>query len=142
MPGVLFDASIYIAALRRGSSDLLDTRRLAGGLPVWVSAVVLEELYLGAAGRQRILVERLERDVERLNRILVPNLTDWTRTGKVLARLAARYGYEQIGRGRLTNDALIAVSAGRKGIRVLTINERDFRRLAEFHPFHWEPIAL
>jgi predicted nucleic acid-binding protein len=103
---------------------------------------VLEELYLGAAGRQRPLVEWLERDVERLNRILVPNLTDWTRTGKVLARLAARYGYEQIGRGRLTNDALIAVSAGRQGIRVLTINERDFRRLAEFHPFRWEAIAL
>jgi hypothetical protein len=38
----------------------------------------------------------------------VPNLSDWTQTGKVLARLAAKYDYEQIGRGRLTNDALIA----------------------------------
>ena len=122
MRGVLFDASIYIAALRRGTSDLLETRRLAGGLPVWVSAVVLEELYLGAAGRQRSSIEWLERDVERLNRVLVPNLTDWTRTGKVLARLAARYGYDQIGRGRLTNAALIALSAGREGSGVLTTN--------------------
>jgi hypothetical protein len=43
----------------------------------------------------------------------VPNLDDWTQTGKVLARLAAKYDYKQIGQGRLTNDALIAISAGR-----------------------------
>jgi len=47
--------------------------------------------------------------------ILVPNLTDWTQTGKILARLAGQYGYEQIGRGRLTNDAPIAMSATRVG---------------------------
>jgi hypothetical protein len=34
----------------------------------------------------------------------------------VLARVAAKYDYEQIGRGRLTNDALIAMSASRLGI--------------------------
>jgi predicted nucleic acid-binding protein len=49
---------------------------------------------------------------------------DWTQAGRVLARLAAKYDYEQIGQG-LTNDALIAMSAGRLGIRVLTANERD-----------------
>jgi hypothetical protein len=37
--------------------------------------------------------------------------------------------------GRLTNDALIATSAGRLGIRVITANERDFTKLAEFHVF-------
>ena len=58
--------------------------------------------------RARHAVERLERDFHRAKRILVPNLSDWTQTGKVLARLAAKYDYEQIGRGRLTNDALIA----------------------------------
>jgi predicted nucleic acid-binding protein len=47
----------------------------------------------------------------------------------VLARLAAKYDYEQIGRGRLTNDALIAMSAGRSGITVITANARDFRKL-------------
>ena len=53
----------------------------------------------------------------------------------LLARLAAKYDYEQIGQGRLTNDALIAMSAGRLGIRVFTANERDYRRLAEFRAF-------
>jgi len=70
-------------------------------------------LYAGATARNRQVVERLERDFDRAGRILVPNLSDWTQTGKVLARLAAKYDYEQIGKGRLTNDALIAMSAGR-----------------------------
>jgi len=84
----------------------------------------------------------LERDFERAKRILVPNLNDWTQTGKVLARLAARYDYERIGQGRLTNDALIAMSAGRSGITVITANARDFKRLCEFRPFHWEVQTL
>ena len=46
------------------------------------------------------------------------------------------------GKGRLTNDALIAVSAGRLGIRVITTNERDFRRPAEFGTFEWQLVSI
>jgi predicted nucleic acid-binding protein len=60
----------------------------------------------------------------------------------VLARLARKYDYERIGRGRLTNDALIAISAGRVGITVYTANERDFRKLAEFRSFQWQVIEI
>jgi predicted nucleic acid-binding protein len=112
-------------------------RRIAGGEPVWLSSVVLEELYAGVTVRNRHVVERLERDFDRAGRILVPNLSDWTQTGKVLARLAAKYDYEQIGKGRLTNDLLVAMSAGRLGITVITANARDFSKLAEFRPFQW-----
>ena len=55
----------------------------------------------------------------------------------MLALFGAKYVYEQIGKGRLTNDALIATSAGRLGITVITANSRDFKKLAEFRPFHW-----
>jgi predicted nucleic acid-binding protein len=72
----------------------------------------------------------------------VPNRSDWTQAGRVLGHLAAKYHYERIGRGRLTNDALIAMSAGRLGIRVITANERDFARLAEFHAFQWQVTTL
>ena len=72
----------------------------------------------------------------------MPNLSDWAHTGGVLARLATKYGYEQVGQGRLTNDALIAISAGRLGILVLTANERDYRRLAEFRRFQWRVIGI
>lgn len=138
MEPVLFDSSIYITALRSGDDSALMLRRLAADAPVWLSSVVLEELYAGASVHDRHIVERLERDFDRARRILVPNLSDWTQTGKVLAQLAARYDYEQIGRGRLTNDALIAMSAGRLGITVITTNARDFTKLAEFRPFHWK----
>jgi predicted nucleic acid-binding protein len=138
MQPVLFDSSIYITALRTGNEAALMLKRLAANSPVWLSSVVLEELYAGVAPRNRHVLERFERDFERAKRILVPNLSDWTQTGKVLARLAAKYDYEQIGQGRLTNDALIAMSAGRLGITVITANARDFIRLAEFRPFHWQ----
>src|ERR1700676_5181564 len=142
MQPVLFDSSIYITALRTGEEAALALGRLAANSPVWLSSVVLEELYAGVAPRNRHVLERLERDFEKARRILVPNLNDWTQTGKVLARLADKYDYEQIGQGRLTNDALIAISAGRSGITVITANARDFMRLAEFRPFHWQVSTL
>jgi predicted nucleic acid-binding protein len=138
----LFDSSIYISALRRGGDAALALRQVTADSPLWLSAVVLEELYAGAGDHDRHVVARLERDFDRANRILVPNLSDWTQAGTVLARLAVKYDYEQIGRGRLTNDALIAMSAARLGIRVITANQRDFRRLAEFRPFQWQVANL
>jgi len=137
MQPALFDTSIYITALRSGAEAALGLRRIAAGGPVWLSSVVLEELYAGASTRSRHIVERLERDFQRAGRILVPSLTDWTQTGKVLALLGAKYDYEQIGKGRLTNDSLIAMSAGRLRITVITANARDFAKLAEFRPFQW-----
>ena len=142
MKAALYDSSIYVAALRRGNDGVLSIRRLDSGSVVWLSAVVLEELYAGVNDRGLHVVERLERDFDRANRVLVPNAGDWTETGRVLSRLAAKYDYEHIGRGRLTNDALIAMSAGRLGICVMTANERDFRRLAEFRSFQWQVTAV
>jgi len=106
--------------------------------PYHVHAVLYCELYAGVSVRDRRVVERLERDFGSARRILVPNLNDWTQAGKVLARLAAAYGYERIGQARLSNDALIAMSAARQGITVITAHERDFARLAQFRPFLWE----
>jgi predicted nucleic acid-binding protein len=142
MQPALSDSSIYTTALRRGGDAVLALRRFAIDAPLWLSAVVLEELYAGAADRDRQIVERLERDFDRAKRILVPNLSDWTQAGRVLARLAAKYHYEKIGQGRLTNDALIAMSAGRLGVRVITANQRDFKRFAEFRAFQWQVTVL
>jgi len=70
------------------------------------------------------------------------HLSDWIQAGRVLARLAAKYNYEQIGQGRLTNEALIAMSAGRWGIRMLTGNERDYRTVAEFRAFQRQATTV
>jgi predicted nucleic acid-binding protein len=134
---VLFDSSIYITALRTAGEAASLVQRWAGESPVWLSSVVLEELYAGTNPKDHRTLEKLERDFDRANRLLIPELSDWTRAGKVLASLAQKYGYERIGQSRLTNDALIATSAARSGITVLTANGRDFARLAEFCPLRW-----
>lgn len=138
MQAVLFDTSVYIRALRQGDERLLQTRNVLYGSPVWLSAVVLEELYAGSEARGRKLFARLERDFDKVNRLLVPLQSDWTRTGLSLSKIGEKYGYEKIGRARMTNDALIAASAARRGIKVLTVNERDFARIAEFCPLQWD----
>lgn len=139
---VLFDSSIYISALRAGGDASLLLQRWARESPIWLSSVVIEELYAGANPNDYRVVEKLVRDFERARRVLVPNLSDWTQAGKVLARLGEKYGYERIGRARLTNDALIATSAARTGLTVLTMNQRDFARLAEFCPLQWQARAM
>src|SRR6266581_4256738 len=60
MQPVLLDSSIYIGALRSGDEAVVTLRRLAPEAPLWLSAVVLEELYAGANRRDRKVVERLE----------------------------------------------------------------------------------
>jgi len=137
MQHVLLDSSVYIAALR-GADAALRLERITAGTVLWLSAVVLEELYAGAGIRDRGHVEQLEHRFAQAGKLLVPDLSDWIEAGRVLGRLGVKYDYEKIGRSRLTNDALIAMSAARTGIRVITANERDFHRLAEFRTFQWQ----
>ncbi len=139
---ILFDSSVYIGALRAGGSSALLLQRWAKESPLWLSAVVLEELYAGSNPADRKILEKLERDFTKANRLLVPNLTDWSWTGRILAAVTQVHGYEKIGRTRLTNDALIAVSAARTGIQVMTANARDFALLAQFCPLQWQIIAF
>jgi predicted nucleic acid-binding protein len=141
MESVLLDSSIYVAALR-DEDTALRLEQITSGRALWLSAVVLEELYAGAGVRDREYVEQLEHRFGYAAKILVPNLDDWVEGGRVLSRLAAKYDYEQIGRSRLTNDSLIAVSAARTGIRVMTTNARDFKKLAEFSPLSWQVVTL
>lgn len=137
MPPLMFDTSIYIGALRFAVEPLLELERLARGAPVWLSAVVLAELYAGASARDRHHVDELDRTFRRTTRILVPSATDWAEAGKLLSRIAAKYGYEKIGKGRLINDTLIATTAARTGTTVVTSNARDFSKLNEFRSFLW-----
>lgn len=136
MAAILFDSSIYIQGLRSEKTEILSLRRSAQQA-VWLSSIVLAELYAGVKPRDERFLEKLEYDFDRCGRILVPNLKDWAHTGKILARLVAKYDYELIGRTRITSDALIATSAARTGITVFTANQRDFARLAEFCPLSW-----
>jgi predicted nucleic acid-binding protein len=134
----LFDSSVYITALRASSESAIVLQRWVKESPLWLSSVVLEELYAGASSTDRRILEKLERDFEKANRVLIPNLSDWTSAGKILATVAQKHGYEKIGKARLSNDALIATSAARNGISVITTNPRDFALLAELCPLQWQ----
>jgi predicted nucleic acid-binding protein len=138
----LFDSSVYITALRASSESAIVLQRWVKESPLWLSSVVLEELYAGASSTDRRILEKLERDFEKTNRVLIPSLSDWTFAGKILATVAQKHGYEKIGKARLTNDALIATSAARNGISVITTNPRDFALLAEFCPLQWQTRTL
>ena len=89
MGGILFDTSVYINALRRGDSAIFSQRRASApgeteSEPLWLSAVVLEELYVGALdGKMKKLLNKFEKDFDKINRLLVPNQNDWARIGKI-----------------------------------------------------------
>ncbi len=133
-------------ALRQGDASILSLRRAARGgetqtRPLWLSMVVLEELYVGAVDAKALKTfERMEREFVKVGRLLVPARREWSLAGQVLCQLGLKYGFDQVGRARLVNDALIAMSAANHGLTVLTKNPGDYQRLSEFRSFQWELI--
>ncbi|MBI1763138.1 MAG: type II toxin-antitoxin system VapC family toxin [Acidobacteria bacterium] len=146
MSGILFDTSVYISALRQGDAAILGLRRAVRTgdrqtRPLWLSVVVLEELYVGAVdAKVRWDLQRMEREFLQIGRLLVPDRRDWTSAGQVLAKVGQKYGFNLVGRARLTNDALIAMSVASHGFTVQTKNPGDFQLLAEFRPFDSEIV--
>jgi len=144
LPGAIFDTSVYVRAFRTGDLNALSLRSIPSNVkgeraPVWLSVVVLEELLAGASDQsaKKALAE-LERDFQGVNRLLVPTQNDWKNTGTILNKIGQKYGFERIGKSRLTNDALIALSAARNGLNILTVNAKDFAQISEFTTFSWE----
>ena len=146
MTGIVFDTSVYISAIRSGDAGILDLRRASrmgtqNSQPLWLSAVVLSELLIGAVdktARRRLL--EMEKEFISVNRLLVPQQGDWRLSGEVLSLIGHHSGYEQVRRARMTNDALIAMSVARNGFVVLTKNPQDFEQIAQFRPFKWAQI--
>ena len=146
MSGILFDTSVYISALRQGDASIFSLRRAARAgeqqtRPLWLSVVVLEELYVGAVNAQaRRDLQRVEHEFLKLGRLLVPSRHDWTSAGQILSKLGQKYGFNLVGKARLTNDAVIAMSVASHGFTIQTKNPGDFQRLAEFRAFDWEAV--
>lgn len=148
MSGIIFDTSVYINALRQNQTSMLALRTAGANeasqfssQPLYLSAVVLEELYVGASGSKiKKLLAKLEHDFEKIGRLLVPNQTDWTRCGQVLNLIGQRHGFEPVKRARMTNDTLIALTAARSGLTVITHNAADFKIISEFRSFNWREI--
>ncbi len=145
MAGTIFDTSIYINSLRKADTSVFNQKRIISekseNEPLYLSAVVLEELYVGTgSGRMKKLLRKFEREFEKINRLLVPNQADWTICGQVLSMIGKKHGFEQVKRSRMTNDCLIAMTAARFGLTVITHNAEDFKIISEFRPFKWTEI--
>ncbi len=132
---VVIDTSVYIPFINKGTSHPL--LELGQGIPLfYMSAVVIEELYAGASDDTSIkLLDNLYKTFESAGRLIVPDAADWQKTGRIVAKLGSKYGFEEIFLARIANDILIALSARKIGAVVVTHNMKDFLRIKEFIDF-------
>ena len=138
--GNIFDTSVYVHELRQNKTNILKQRQRES-FPLWLSAVVLEELYIGASDSKTVKIfAKFEVEFTKVNRLLVPNQSDWSIAGQILNKIGKKYGFDKVGKARLTNDAVLAMSVARTGLRLLTANAKDFQLISEFREFDWEAL--
>ena len=108
----------------------------------YLSAVVLQELVAGATDASAIkILERSRHEYRKLNRLLVPTEEDWWHAGIALNALQRGRRSKKTGkipkisvaeRHRIINDVLIARTAKRAGVMVVTDNLNDFHKIRNF----------
>ncbi len=130
------DTSVYIPFINQGVIHPVFSDESVRPM-LFMSAVVLSELYAGAPDIQSIkLLDKLYQTFHNVARLITPDKRDWQQTGRVIAKLRKKYGFETKYLARIQNDILIACSARKLGAFVVTRNEKDFRRIQEFTDFH------
>ncbi|NWF75979.1 MAG: type II toxin-antitoxin system VapC family toxin [Nitrospirae bacterium] len=131
---VIIDTSIYIPFINSGIAH--PVLNLEYKPLFYMSAVVVEELYAGAFDNKSIkCLDRMYETFEDIGRIVVPEASDWQKTGKVITKLGQKYVFEEKFLLKITNDVLIALSARRIGAVVVTSNVKNFLRIKEFIDF-------
>ncbi len=131
IPRVLWDTTVYINYFSKG---ILPPHQARGHL--FLSSVVVQELYAGAESKDASRkLDLLFTTMSSYDRLITPTATDWRQAGKILSGIGRRFGFEEIGRSRLTNDVLIAISAARTNSTLCTGNTKDFDRIRQFLDF-------
>ena len=108
----------------------------------YMSAVVLQELVAGANDASTIKdFERSRHKYRKSDRLLVPTEEDWWYAGLALNSLQRGRRSKKTGRipkisvaerYRIINDVLIARTAKRAGVTVVTDNVNDFHKIRNF----------
>ena len=129
------DTNIFIDGFRSEEAQAEVFAFLKRALPfTYLSAVVMQELAAGARTTQaaRDLQQGVFAPFERRQRVFAPSAPSFVESGRVLAAVAAREGWQLIDENpSLLNDALIAASCREQGITLIT-KDGDFKRLAPF----------
>lgn len=135
----LLDTSIYIPYINQGiTHPVLEFK--ARPPVLYMSAVVMEELYAGAFDDStKRLLDRMFISFQKLGRMISPDASEWQRAGKMVAALGQKHGFEQIFLARLVNDILIALCARRVGAMLFTKNQKDYLRIREYIDFKIAP---
>jgi predicted nucleic acid-binding protein len=128
-----FDTNVFIDGFRTEETQADIVRFLTRALPfTYLSAVVMQELAAGARTPQaaKAMQDGVFEPFERRRRVFSPSSAAFVESGRVIARLAAREGWQPLDeKPSLVNDALIAVSCREVGITLIT-KDRDFTRLS------------
>lgn len=116
-----------------------------------MSVVVLQELIAGAKDDSEVkALEGVYRSYAKEDRLLVPTAGDWIIAGKVInslqrGRKSRKSGLTPkmaaIEKCRIINDVLIARTAKREGVAVVTDNLRDFEKIKKFCNVRLIPAA-
>ena len=127
----LFDTAIFIQYEKNLTSSLLEKMKLSMVVLYELTATTIDKDYL-----QKLY--EIRQTFHKRGDLLVPTMTDWWETAKIIRRL--RFGEKTAAQGktpkmpdayRLQNDALIARSASLHECFVVTTNINDFN--------HFEP---
>jgi hypothetical protein len=132
---LILDTSIYVPFINQGIAHPIIESHKVRPL-IYMSAVVLEELYAGASDIHSVkLLDKMYDTFSGMSRLITPDAVDWQKTGKVVALLGNKYGFQSLYLSRLTNDVLIAATARKIGAVVATNNKKDFFRIQEYIDF-------
>jgi predicted nucleic acid-binding protein len=135
------DTNIFVDGFRGEEAQAEVFAFLKRALPfTYLSAVVMQELAAGARTTEaaRDVQQGVFNPFERRRRVFAPSAAAFVESGRVLAAVAKREGWQLLDKNRsLLNDALIAASCREQGITLIT-RDGDFKRLAAFvKGFHY-----
>lgn len=129
------DTNIFVGGFRNEQAQAEVLAFFKRSLPfTYLNAVVMQELAAGArtAEAARDVQQGVFKPFERRRRVFAPSAAAFIESGRVLAAVAKREGWQLLDENpSLLNDALIAASCREQGVTLIT-KDGDFRRLAPF----------
>ena len=116
------DTGVFIQLMRTHALWPAFRQSIASGR-IWLSSVVVAELYAGTRSREdALLLDRMVAAMHGVDRLLTPTAEEWARAGRLIARRVRLHG-DVRPRDHLA-DVLIVLSAARLNAVVLTTNPR------------------
>ncbi|MDP9169985.1 MAG: type II toxin-antitoxin system VapC family toxin [Acidobacteriota bacterium] len=133
---VVLDTNVLIAFFRDPRQRAQFESRYHRPL-LFMSSVVAPELFVGCRTQQQEkALTAFLKPFEKAARIVTPDHACFREAGRVLAGLG-RAGIGTAHRHKILNDVLIAVTAARSGLMVVTSNAGDFSLIEKYTPVRW-----